>query len=858
MNQPPIIAQKFLSLFLKEDLLEEVMGDLEEYYLHQYHLHPRWKCNLMYWKQVLHYIRPFAIKNSHSKHHNMTTHNIKIALRNFKKFKTSFITNIIGLTAGLVSVMLIAMWIGDELQKDNFHEHSTTLYRVINHQVHENEVQTMYETPIHMAEALKTSFPEIELAVGGTDPKWFGAFMLKDSALHQKATGHFASEDFFKMFSYPLIAGTPQSVLKDPNSIVLSESLASSLFGSTEAALGKSLEWQLLHLEQPVVVSGVFQDLPSNATDQFDFVLHFKAYTEIIGEGAHWNNYNAFTYIKTQPNSNTTTLNKKLKGFLESKAPGSNCLLEIVPFANKYLYENYEAGIQSGGRIVYIRILGSVAIVLLIIACINFMNLSTARAMRRKKEVAVRKTIGARRSGLIYQYIVESTMVVFFSMLLAWLIVLLLLPSFNVLTGKTLAFHFNWTSFSAMLLGILATGLVAGSYPALYLSNFKPSEALKSNHIGWKAIWARKGLVIFQFCLSVLLIIAVIVVHQQLDYIQNKNLGYNREQIVVLPKEGNATKNTDQFVEQLKALPGVVDATTSHHRLVDGGPNTTGVTWPGKDPDTMIRFSNVTVSKNFIATMGIRLLEGRTFSADSSLANHELIINQTALKTMGLVDPVGSTINLWGKDCTVVGVIEDFHAETLHTKVAPMVVRHALEDTQYFMVKVAPENYGGTLSNIKLFMQQHNPEFPFEYEWMDQQFNAQYQSESRVALLSSYFAGLAILISCLGLFGLASFTAEQKTKEIAIRKVLGANRASLVWLLSNGFSKTVLVSILQAIPLGYWLLEGWLQQFAYRIELQLYHFILSGIAAMAIAIVTVASQTFTAANSNPTAHLKGE
>ncbi len=481
-----------------------------------------------------------------------------------------------------------------------------------------------------------------------------------------------------------------------------------------------------------------------------------------------------------------------LSGFLFSGHP-------IGGYSSAYLYGNCENGVQSGGRIVYVRLFSLIALVVLIIACINFMNLSTAKASRRQKEV-------------------------------------------GAALGVT-----------------LLTGFLSGSYPAFYLSRFKPASVLKGqvkNSFG--EVLARKGLVVFQFGISLVLIVAVAVIYQQIDYAQSKNLGYDKANVLYFDKEGKVSETPDDFLAAIKKIPGIVSASAVQQNMIGSGASTYGIEWPGKSDKDLIDFSVRTVDYGMIETLGISMKEGRSFSKDFGTENSKLIFNETAIKVMSLKDPIGQPVKMWGEEKTIIGVVKDFHIASLHEPIPPMVFMCQPEATSMVMAKIEAGREKATIEALQQFYQTYNPGYVLNFKFLDDTYQALYVSEQRISKLSRYFAGLAILISCLGLFGLAAFTAEQRTKEIGIRKVLGASVGSVVALLSKEFLKMVLIALVFATPLAWFLMEKWLSGFAYHIEIQWWTFAMAGLAAVVIAFLTVGYQRVKAAVANPVKSLRSE
>jgi len=782
----------------------------------------------------------------------MFKHNLLLAYRNFKRFKSSFFINLIGLSTGLACAMFIYLWVNDELNMNKFHEKDSRLFQVMEHQQYADEIMTFSSTPGILSEALAEEYPEFKYTVTTT---WINTYTLTAEDRNVKADGFYVGKDYFNIFSYDLIQGDKDQVLADKKSIVISEELAMKLYDTTDDIIGKPVEFQ--H-EKTFLISGIFKGTPRNSSFQFDYVLTFEEYKDDNSWVKSWGSNGPPTYVILEDGVDADQLSEKIADFVTSKGEQTNVTLFLKPYSERYLYGRYENGVQSGGRIEYVRLFSIIAVFILIIACINFMNLSTARASRRAREVGIKKAIGARQSSLIFQFLGESIVITFLSLITASLIVLLLLPQFNQITDKEITLLFDLNIFLWFISFALFTGLLSGSYPALYLSGSKPVTVLKGEIRGSLGeLWARRGLVIFQFTLSVILIVAVLVIFKQIEYVQTKNLGYNKENIIRFASEGLVDDNKETFLSEIKNIPGVVNASSIGHSLVGRQNNTSGLNWEGKNPDDKILFENVRVDYDLLETLGIEMVEGRTFSREFSTDTTKIILNETAIDIMGFDDPIGKVIRLWDQhDLEIVGVAKDFHFQSLHENVNPLFFWISPEYTWNIMVRIETGKEKETLDRLQAFYVDFNPGFTFEYNFLDVQFQKQYAAEQRVATLSRYFAGFAILISCLGLFGLAAFTAERRLKEIGIRKALGSSVTNIIILLTGDFTRLVFVSIVIALPVSYFLVSIWLDRFAYRIDLGIWFFVGAGLIALLIAWVTVGTQAVKAAKVNPSQCLR--
>jgi predicted permease len=784
----------------------------------------------------------------------MFKHHVILALRNFKKHKGSFFINLFGLSAGLTCAMLIFLWVNDEIEMNKFHVKDNQLYQVMEHQQYAGDIMTTTSTPGLLAETLKSDFPEIEYAATTT---WVSGYTLSIDDNHFKARGYHVGEDYFNIFSYPLIQGDASQVLADKNNIVISRSLAIKLFEQADLAVGKPVEFQR---KKTYTVSGVYEDMPASSSIQAEFVLSFESYKEENPWVNNWGSNGPSTYITLQKESDPQLLSDKIINVVLEKNEQSNVKLFLQKYSERYLHGRFENGQPSGGRIAYVQLFSIIAVFILLIACINFMNLSTARASRRAKEVGIKKAVGAHQGSLISQFLTESIITSIAASLFSLMVVLLFLPQFNEITDKAISLQFDW-SLMAIYFGItLFTGIFAGSYPAFYLSAFNPAKVLKGVVRGSAGeIWARKGLVIFQFTISVVLIVAVVVVYQQIEFVQNKNLGYEKENLIRFEFNGRAEENLETFTQEVRNIPGVVNASSIGHNLMGRNNNTSGLQWEGKHPDDLILFENFRVDYQLLETVGIEMAAGRTFSEEYGTDSTKIIFNEAAIKIMGLENPVGQEITMWEEyKYEIIGVTKDFNFQSLHDEVNPAFFILSKTNTWNMMTRLAAGKEKETIERLQTFYSDYNPGFTLDYKFLDEQYERQYAAEQRVATLSKYFAGVAIIISCLGLFGLATFTAQRRLKEIGVRKALGSSATSIVYLLTSEFTKLVGISILIALPISYLIGGQWLTKFAYRIELNAWFFVGAGLAALVIAWLTVSTQAIKAANSNPAACLKDE
>jgi putative ABC transport system permease protein len=793
----------------------------------------------------------------------MLKHILTIAFRSMKKHKSSFAINLTGLSTGLAFSFLLYLWVQDEKSIDKFHVNDARLYQVMEKSMENGMIRIQDHTQGPLSEAMEKDLPEVENAVTVMNLSKLGMdITIKNGEKYFKSAPLFAGESFFKVFTFPLTFGTAADVLKEKNNITISEDLARKLFGTPDAALGKSLQWNAFGKDHLSSVSAVFKNVTSKSTLKFDVVFTKQKLLEDLWQnGQQWTNTGPETYLLLQQGVNLTTFNKKIERYIDKYDKDNHFSLFVRKYSDAYLYGNYEDGKQAGGRITNVKLFSVIAILLLVIASINFMNLSTAKVSGRLKEIGIKKTVGSSRRSLVFQFLGESLFVTALSTVIALLLVALLMPQFNFITGKDLSFRFSINQVSVLFLIAFITGILSGSYPAFYLSGFKPLATLKGKLQGKAGeLSVRKGLVIFQFVISLVLIVSVLIVYQQIKFAQTKPIGYAKENVVYFDMEGRIFENKKNFFDELRRVPGVVQAAGINQSLIteDGGSSTYGIEWPGKIENKNIDFMIRTVDENLVRTLGMQIKEGKSFS-DSLGSNYSfLLLNETAVKIMGLKEPVGTKVKLWGEDKTILGVMKDFHTASVHQPISPLIFRCVPDDVSMAMVRIETGSERKVIDNLTAFYSRINPGYSLNLKFLDETFLAQYLTEERTLTLAKYFACLTILISCLGLFGLAAFDTERRTKEIGIRKVLGANMKSLVALLSKDFLKLVAIAIILASPIAYYLMNEWLQDFTYRIDIGWGVFVAAGGLALLIALLTVSFQAIKAAVANPVKSLRTE
>ena len=713
-----------------------------------------------------------------------------------------------------------------------------------------------------MAAALVKDMPEVEYAVTTVHVR--DIILSTGNQKFIRAEGKYSGKDFFHLFSYDLLQGNIGQVLENKYSIVLSDGLAIRLFGTTENVIGKTVMVTQFQDQQPCKVTGIFKEPGSHSSGRFDFLLPIEMLMDVDPGFKEWGNTFPETYLLLKPGMKASAFNIKIADYIKRKT--NNEILYRTPFikryADNYLYGRYENGVQAGGRIDYVKLFSVIAIFILVIACINFMNLSTAKAAARAKEVGVKKVVGAGRGILIGQYLAESMLMGIASMFLAAMLVTFFLPFFNQLTGKQIQLSHIGAGLILSVLGItIFTGLISGSYPAFYLSRFKPVAVLKGkirNSAG--ELFVRKGLVVFQFTLSIILIVGVLVVYRQLNFIQTKNLGYDRDHVISFNKDGNLIneKQQETFLSETRNIPGIISASCIGHSLTGHNNGTNGVEWEGKNPNDKTEFELVAVDYDMLETIGISMKEGRTFSKSFGSDSTKIIFNQAAIEFMGMKNPIGKTVKLSDSTMQIIGVAKDFHFQSLHDKVKPLLFYLNPQRAYRFMARIQTGKEKYAIAKMQTLYRKFNPGFSFEYSFLDENYQQLYIAEQRVSVLSRWFAGLAILISCLGLFGLAAFKAQQRRKEIGIRKVVRASVSNLVILLSKDFFQLVLIAFLIAFPISWWMMSQWLQGYAYSIHVSAGVFIIAGCSILIITIMTVSFQAIRAAMANPANSLRSE
>ncbi|WP_026950268.1 ABC transporter permease [Algoriphagus mannitolivorans] len=789
----------------------------------------------------------------------MLSNYLKIAFRGFAKHKLTFFINLFGLALGLWAAILIGLWIKSEFEVGKGLAESEQVYRIMEHQSYGSDIFTTTSTPGILAEAMKENLSEVDKAATYS---WNEEHLFVNGEKRIKLTGFFAGADYLHIMQYPFLYGNKELALTDKSHIVLTEEAAEKVFGTTDV-IGESVQLVSNEGEELFIVQGVLKSLGNKVNSKFEFILPYqvmfdKPYNQWLKQ---WGNNGPSTIVKLQERTDGDKFSESIEDFIAQRNENSNVKLFAYPQSEIYLHGSWKDGKPQEGRIKTVKLFAMIGIFILLIACINFMNLSTAKSQKRAKEVGVRKVSGADKSSLIYQFLSESVLITLFSGIFALLLVQLTLPVFNTLTGKSMDLPLGeglfWAQFGII---ILFTGLVSGSYPAFYLSATKVVSVFKNHLQGSKGVvWARKGLVLFQFILATALIVSTVVVFQQINYALKQNIGYEKDQLVLVPLEGELFENYEIFKTQLENNPNIESVTRTTHNLLGRNSNTGGIEWEGKDPDFNALFERILVDYDFMSTMGMKLIDGEDFSrekgADSTLS---VILNRKAFELITQNNPENRMVTINGETRQVSGVVENFHFQSFHQVMEPAFIILDPSFASNAFIRVKAGEMQETLASIQNVAEELNPVFPFTYQFVDENYARMYQDDVRLRDLAQYFSMLTILISCLGLLGLSAHVAEQKTKEIGIRKVLGASTIHILQVINREFILVVMVSILIGSALAYWFMKDWLEGYAYRINFEWWFIPLAGVLILGIALITVTLQSMRAVRSNPVQAIKTE
>ncbi len=779
-----------------------------------------------------------------------------VTFRNFVRNKYFTAINLTGLALGLSCGLFIMLWVGDELKFDAFHENSDRLYRVLKRDFFAGGSEVYPQGPALLVDALKAEIPEVEM---GTQMSWqFDQVVTVGNESHKKPS-RFVQPDFLKMFSYPVLKGDLATALDKKYNIVISESMAAQFFRN-EDPIGKLVR---INNANEYMVTAVLKDVPRNSSIKFDYLLHWDVFMDQNQWAYEWENNGSRAYVMLKDPGQRGAVDEKIKDFVLKRvknAETNKSELFLQPYGEAYLFGKFTAGQQDGGRIDYVRSFSIVAVVVLIIACINFMNLATAQSLRRAREIGIRKATGAAKGVLVAQFLGEATVFALISLGIALLIVELTLPAFRVLTDKQIVVPYTDPGFMGALIGLaMITGLLSGSYPALFLSSFDVVKVLKGTlRFGTGSVVLRRGMVVFQFSLTIVLIFCTLVVYRQLNYIKERNLGFDRENLVVVQFEEGQWSKIKIVAEESVNMAGIKSTTVSTTSPLVGGNSTTAVRWPGKDESQQIAITQMGIGYDYLSTMGISLVEGRDFSRAFVSDSAAYIVNEEMVRIMNLQKPLGEIIDFWSLKGPIVGIMKNYHTSSLHQAIDPVILHLHPQWSNLVIVRTEAGRTAEALESLKQVTQRVNPSFPFSYRFVDDTFNDQYKGEATVGKLANYFSSMAIFISCLGLLGLIMFTTEQRTKEIGVRKVLGASVSTIFSMLSKDFLVLVAFAFVIATPIGWYLMNSWLGGFAYRTNISANVFLASGVAALVLALITISYQALKAALANPVNSLRNE
>jgi len=783
----------------------------------------------------------------------------KIAFRNLVRHKAYSTINIAGLAIGMTCSIFILLWVRDELSYDRFHPDADRIYRI----TCDASGFKAAVNPYGMPEGLKGQLPQVSdfVRISHLSSELFSVgekkFMEKDRVFY-------VDSNFLQFFYFPLIKGDGRTALASSENLLISETIAIKYFGTTDV-IGKTLVTGNTHNH---TITGVLKNIPGNSHLQFDFLMPLS----FIGNNwddikyKTWGSFNFYSYLKMKRSFDPSTSSlakfaREMDAIYITHIKELKVNFFLQPLAEIHLHPVAQVELPGGGNVQYVNIFFIVAIFILVVACINFMNLATARSARRAKEVGLRKVVGAGRFQLIGQFLGESMIIALLAFCLAFITVILLIPSFNQLSGKSLSFHLFDPGLLILLLGIaVGTGLLAGIYPALFLSGFKPVMVLKGKlkSVGGNLAF-RNILVITQFVVSIVLLVGTVVVYKQLKYIRDRNLGFDKENLLYIETSGELWDKKDALKAALAGNPNTSQFTLIDHiptNLISGSPN---VVWEGKDPKTQIIFPSMDVDENFVDVFKMKILSGRSFSKEFKADSNNYLINETMAKVMGIKpeNAVGKALSFGDQKGSIIGVVKDFNYKPIQNPIEPMVIRLNRE-AGYAIIRTKPGATEAAINSLAKIAKTINPGYPFEYGFLDHDLSNQYQAEQKMGTLFNIFGALAIFISCLGLYGLSAFMAEQRTKEIGVRKVLGASTFSILYLLSTNFTRLILIAVIIAVPISWYVTKTWLDGFAYRIELNWIVFVVASLSALMIAWATVSYESMKAAVANPAKSLRSE
>lgn len=866
MKQPPRLAEKFLKWFVAPHLLEPIQGDLTEEFHYQLKTMGQLRASWNYFWAVLGFFKSQYITRESSKYlpgplfsQPMIKNYFRIAMRHLMRNKTLSFINILGLSLGMTFALLIGMWVHFETSFDKFNKNGDRIALVMKHTLMNNQKNTSGSLMMPVYDELKNSYPEIK-RISRLD--WGSVHSLVTANRKFKKQGYYVDPDFLKIFTYPIIKGNVETALREPNSIVLTESLAHAIFGQKNP-IGKIIR---VDNKFNIQVTAVIHDVPRNSSLEFEYLAPFEFKVQnqpdVKESQTRWNNSFIGTVVELEEGVSMAALSKKISPMLADKDPYIKIqTLSLYPMARWHLYDDFKDWVNTGGQILFVRLFGMIGAFVLLIACINFMNLSTARFEKRAKEVGIRKAIGSQRRQLIMQFLTESLLTAFWAFSLSLVLIWLLLPFLKDLGFENIQFNFTDLSLWAAVLGVcILTGLLAGSYPAIYLSSFVPVKVLKGIlQQGSGTVTFRKTLVVSQFFISIMLIIGTVIIFQQINHVRNRSIGYNPDNLITLEVSEDLIKNYDALKYDLLNTGYTASVAKASSAMTWVNNDFTHFSWEGKDPASSVSINVVMTDWDYDKATGLQFIAGRAFDKRYATDSTAVILNESALKLIGYKDPIGKTIKLGDQVLTIIGVTKNVLMQNPFNLVKPGVILFNGGNANAILIRLKDQiDLPKAIEAMRPIVDKYNPSLPFEYRFADQEFGKKFRIANQVAKLAGIFACLGIFISCLGLFGLAIFMAERRSKEVTIRKVLGATVANLWLLLSGEFVWLVAIACILASPLTFWLMAKWLRTYEYRIEISWWIFPAAAITAIFIALVTVSFQAIKAAYINPVKSLRSE
>lgn len=786
----------------------------------------------------------------------MVLNYFKIAWRNLKRYRSFSLINILGLAIGMASFVLIALWMKHEITYDLFHEKKDRIYQVWNRSENQGKVGAWNATPQPLAAALLHDFGDIEHAVR---VDWPQEYEVAFEAKKLKGNGVFVDSSFLDVFTFPMVSGNARAALSDRHSIVITERMAAKIFGKDDP-MGRTIR---IADQDNFTVAGVLKDLPDNTRFDFDFIIPWSYLKHIGAENDYWSNNATSTYVLLKEQADLEALKtglKQVRKRYDKKSPNDEMFL--YPISRWRLYSSFKNGVEEGGIIDYLRMMGVLAGFVLLIACINFMNLSTARSQSRAREIGVRKVIGAGKASLVWQFIGESLLLSLAAGILALLFVQGSIGAFGELTGKVLQIDLaNPVYWFWGVVLVLFTGLLAGAYPAFFLSAFRPVAVLKgARQAGAKGELPRKALVVFQFFIAIVLIVSTMVVRQQIAYASDRHAGYEKKNLLYINLTDSKNKHFNTIKNELIASGAVTSLTRTSAPITERWSNSAMFEWSGRPEGDRTVIERILADDAVGKTIGLEFIDGRDFDLTQfSTDSTAMILNESAAKLMGFADPIGQVVRDNQIDWHVIGVVKDFILESPYRPIAPLAIEGAKNWFNVAHIRLNESRpVAENVASIEKILRAHDPETPFEYRFIDEEYDRKFQSEKRTATITSLFSGLTIFISCLGLFGLAAYMTENRVKEIGIRRVLGASIRSIVAMLSKDFLVLVVIALVIAVPVAWWLVNAWLEGYPYRVEIRWWVFLVAGFGAILLAFLTVGLQSVKAGKANPVKSLRSE